>query len=60
MQIYIRVIKGRKKQDSLFGIADMLFKHYPGIPRIIREEQDIDPERVACRREIEDGSQLFT
>lgn len=38
----------------------MLFEHYPGIPRIIREEEDIDPEGVACGREIEDGSQLFT
>lgn len=37
----------------------MLLEHYPCIPRIIREEKDIDPERVTCRWEIENGSQLF-
>jgi hypothetical protein len=44
--------------DSLGRIADVLLEHDPRVLRIVGEEQDVDPECVGGRREIEDGAEL--
>lgn len=44
--------------DSLGRIADVLLEHDPRVLRIVREEEDVDPECVGGGREVEDGAEL--